>query len=214
MDQEIIATKLRDIRSQVDRLIAEIEGTAGERVDGSQQIAWGAKLSPDVKDGILWIEQELGLKADYLSSCIAFETGGTFSPSIRNAAGSGAIGLIQFMRSTHVKMVAKVPSLKGSAPTHADLGKLSALQQLSWVFWYFRLFKDDFSEDTLEDIYMYILFPKAVGKPLDWPMPWKYGSIAYQQNAGLDLNKDHIITKAEAAAGVQKQYRLGMQMKG
>ena len=31
---------------------------------------------------------------------MSFETGGTFDPGIRNAAGSGATGLIQFMPST------------------------------------------------------------------------------------------------------------------
>lgn len=33
-------------------------------------------------------------------AAMAFESGETFSPSIKNAAGSGAVGLIQFMPST------------------------------------------------------------------------------------------------------------------
>ena len=42
----------------------------------------------------------LGISEADLMAVMSFETGGTFNPGIRNAAGSGATGLIQFMPST------------------------------------------------------------------------------------------------------------------
>jgi hypothetical protein len=55
-------------------------------------------------------------------AAMAFETGETFSPSIKNKA-SGATGLIQFMRST----------AKGSGTTTAALAEMTAVDQLDFV---------------------------------------------------------------------------------
>jgi hypothetical protein len=57
---------------------------------------------------------------------------------------------------------------------------------------------------TLEDLYMQILWPRAVGKPLDYVL-FSSPSTAYKQNKGLDANKDGNITKDEAAAKVRNQ---------
>jgi hypothetical protein len=169
-----------------------------------RQIVWGSKVSLKFKLGVLWIEEQIALDADKLMSCMAFESGCTFSPSVRNAAGSSAVGLIQFMAATARRM----------GTTTQALASMTAEHQLSYVYHYFEGFGHDFSHWTLEDVYMAILYPAAIGKPLDWVMPWKYGSLAFKQNAGLDLNKDQKITKAEAAAGVRRMYVLGQQFKG
>ncbi len=60
------------------------------------------------------------------------------------------------------------------------------------------------SAPSLEDLYMAILWPRAVGKPLDYVL-FSHPSLAYQQNNGLDANKDGNITKAEAATKVRNQ---------
>lgn len=183
-------------------------------LEAGRTIHWGQKVSPKFKAGVIWIEETLGVDADHLMDCMAFETGATFSPKVKNLAGSSGLGLIQFMKTTHKNMLKFRPALAEVAPTHASLAKLTAEQQLSFVFWYFRMFGDDFSSYTLEDIYMMILYPAAVGKPNDWAMPWRYGELAYRQNSGLDLNKDRQITKAEAGAGVRRMALLGEQQKG
>lgn len=183
-------------------------------VEEERLIAFGQLVSAEFKHAVLWIEDKLGLNADYLMCCMHFETGGSFSPSVKNAAGSSGLGLIQFMRATHAMMVKRRPMLARLAPTHADLADLSAVQQLSFVFWYFEAFGTNLQKWSIEDVYMAILLPKAIGKPLSWKMPWEAGSLAYRQNRGLDLNKDSIITKAEAAAGVTKRQALGAQLKG
>lgn len=213
MEQTLIALRLREIKEQLDSLLLEVDDNLQE-LDSGRMIHWGAKVSPQFKAGVLWIEEQLDLDADHLMDCMAFETGGTFSPSVKNLAGSSGLGLIQFMSFTYTNMVKKFPQLRNVASSHAALAKLTAVEQLSFVFYYFKMFGSDFSDYSLEDVYMTILFPKAVGKPLDWPMPWKYGSLAYRQNAGLDLNKDHTITKEEASAGVRRMAALGAQQRG
>lgn len=208
MDYSKIIERLDAAKEEIEfcqkLLAAPGEITVVDRKVLDRQIVWGAKVSPQFKAGVLWIEDELKLAADSLMACMAFETAHTFSPSVKNFAGSSGTGLIQFMRSTAI----------GLGTTVEDLAKMSAVRQLGFVYHYFKGFRSDFSNHTLEDVYMTILFPKAVGKALDWPMPWKYGSLAYKQNAGLDLNKDQVITKAEASAGVRKSYQLGLQYKG
>ncbi len=51
---------------------------------GSQQIAWGAKVSAAFKARLIEIAQNIAVDPNYLISAIAFETGETFSPSIKN----------------------------------------------------------------------------------------------------------------------------------
>src|SRR3546814_174031 len=79
--------------------IAAIAAALGMN-EGRRPIAWGAKVSQEFRDRIWWIAEELGLNPDDLMACIAWESGETFSPSIKNMAGSGATGLIQFMPTT------------------------------------------------------------------------------------------------------------------
>lgn len=149
-------------------------------------LAWGAKVSPMFRDRVRWIAATLDLNADDLMACMAWESGRSFSPAVRNMAGSGATGLIQFMPST----------ARGLGTTTDRLAALTAEDQLNFVYKYFRPWKGKLK--TLSDIYMAILWPKAVGKPDDYAL--FTGGIAYRQNAGLDLNRDGRVTKAECSA--------------
>lgn len=214
---EQVIKELLELKDRISSIILRLQDDLPELTEGDgsvRQISWGKRVSPQFKAGVIWIEEQLGLKADDLMNCMAFETGQTFSPSIKNLAGSSGLGLIQFMSFTHKNMLEKYPQLAKLAPKHSDLAKLSAVEQLSFVYWYFRAFGQDLSAWDLDDIYMAILYPKAIGKPSDWIMPWKYGSLAYKQNSGLDLNKDKKITKAEACAGVRRMATLGQYERG
>lgn len=133
-------------------------------------------------------------------ACMAFESGETFSPSVRNAAGSGAIGLIQFMPAT----------VMGLGTTVQALASMSAVEQLDYVRDYFKPYRSRLH--TLSDLYMAILWPKGIGRPEDFVL-WNKGTspTTYRQNAGLDGNADHDITKAEAAAKVQAKLDRGRQ---
>jgi hypothetical protein len=163
------------------------------------QLAWGRAVSQKFVDKILEINSGFDWSdehASWLMSCIAFESGETFSPSIKNAAGSGAVGLIQFMPST----------AKYLKTTTDRLAAMSAIQQLDFVKLYFKPYAHRI--DTLSDMYMSILMPKYIGQPENTEI--FSGGIAYRQNSGLDKNKDGTVTKAEATAKVQQKYEKGL----
>lgn len=162
-------------------------------------MAWGQKVSQTFRNRIVWTADALGLPVDYLMAVIAFESGETFRPDIKNAAGSGATGLIQFMPAT----------AKGMGTTTAALAAMSAEDQVNYVYRYLLPYRGRMA--TLSDVYMAVLWPAAIGKP-DASALWSRAShpAAYRQNAGLDANGDGVITKAEAAAKVQAKLDRGL----
>ena len=147
--------------------------------------------------GITELAKKYNVPEDYLYAVMGFETGGTFSPSVKNKAGSGATGLIQFMPET----------AKGLGTSTDALSKMTRTEQLKYVDKYFggTLNKGG----SLSDVYMSVLFPAAVGKPDDFVLFGKgamggYTGTAYDQNIGLDLNKDGSVTKEEASKKVRE----------
>jgi len=152
------------------------------------------------QQGVTDLAKKYGLSEDALYAVMDFETGGTFDPAQKNAAGSGATGLIQFMPET----------AKGLGTTTEDLAKMTRTEQLVYVDRY--LASKNIQGAGVEDLYMSVLFPAAVGRSNDFVLFGKgartFGNtdysepIYYDQNSGLDLNKDGSITKAEAASKV------------
>src|ERR1700743_3763498 len=64
------------------------------------KLAWGMKVSELFRSRVMAIGTHLLCDPSWVMTAIGFETSHTFSPSIHNAAGSGAGGLIQFLPST------------------------------------------------------------------------------------------------------------------
>lgn len=170
---------------------------------GGPTIAWGAKVSPMFRERVLWTAQALDMPpygADWLMACMAWETGETFSPSIANGAGSGAVGLIQFMPNTAVRL----------GTSTRDLERMSAEDQLNFVYKYFLPYKGRLME--LSDVYMAILWPLAIGKALDHVL-WtrERQPLTYRQNIGIDIDRNGAATKEEATAKVEAKLRKGRQ---
>lgn len=165
----------------------------------SFKMCWGAVVPADFRRGVIEMCVDTpGWKIDQvndLMACLAFESGATFSPSVRNRAGSGAIGLIQFMPST--------AGYLGTTPH--DLAAMTAVQQLAYVKKYFGPYASRIH--SLSDMYMAILLPKYVGKSDDSVL--FSGGIAYRENSGLDTNKDGMVTKAEATGKVRQIQKEG-----
>lgn len=161
-------------------------------------LAWGNKVSAEFRAMVFQICAALGIEPDYLMACIAWESAETFRPDIKNMAGSGATGLIQFMPPTAI----------GLGTTVEKLADMSAVEQLAYVQMYFQPYKGRLK--TLADVYMAILWPAAIGKPETYVL-WEKANkpTTYRQNIGLDINKDQAITKAEAAAKVQAKLVRG-----
>lgn len=166
-----------------------------------QHIAWGARVPRPFIDRVLDICQGFNWYQDApsdLMSCIAFESGETFSPSVKNMAGSGATGLIQFMPQTAI----------GLGTTTQQLERMTAVQQLDMVQRYFKPYAHSIA--CLSDMYMAILLPVYIGRD-ESSVLFSRGTVAYRQNAALDYDSDGRITKAEAAARVLAKRIKGLQ---
>jgi len=128
-----------------------------------------------------------------LLACMAFETGRTFNPSLRNSIG--ATGLIQFIRPTAI----------GLGTTTDALAAMTRVEQMVWVEKYFKKGPvAKVASPQVEDLYMQILWPVAVGKPLDYVL-FRAPDKAYEQNKGLDKEKKGYVTKSDAAGKVRDQ---------
>jgi hypothetical protein len=163
------------------------------------RLAWGARVSPTFRDRVKWIAENIGCPADALMACMAWESGETFRADVKNMAGSGATGLIQFMPST----------AKALGTTTAALAKMSPEDQLNYVYKYFQPYAGRLH--NLGDIYMAILWPKAVGQPDHFVLFDKRKMpTAFRQNAGLDVNKDGLVTRAECLVKVNAKLAKGL----
>lgn len=144
-------------------------------------------------DKVEAIAARIGTKPEYLMAVMSFESGQSFRPDIRNAAGSGATGLIQFIPST----------AQGLGTSTQALSRMSAVEQLDYVEKYFQTYKGE-RLSTLEGLYTTVL----AGHPRTDPNTTLFDrgdGLAYSQNAGLDTNRDGRITSGEATNRVRQQ---------
>ena len=233
LNQRLGANKLDTIPQEVGKLADEVQSafdpsynkflnykpnstrTDIAAIGSGQDPIYEARIPANLKDDVEFTTavtktaQDLGISESALYAVMDFETGGSFNPGTRNAAGSGATGLIQFMPAT----------AKDLGTTTEALSKMSRAQQMKYVSYYLQnKVKPGMGA---ADVYMSVLFPAAVGKPDDFVLFGNgamsgYTGISYDQNAGLDLNKDGRITKAEAAAkvvGAEQTWRQPRNMR-
>src|SRR3546814_2263571 len=116
---------------------------------------------------------------------MAFETGASFDPAKKNAAGSGATGLIQFMPRTAESL----------GTDTAALARMTGVDQLDLVERYLGSVARNRPLPTLSDLYMAVLWPAAIGK-LDSHVLFTTPSRESDPNPGLDVNRDAVLTKA------------------
>jgi hypothetical protein len=209
---------LRDLSPEVasDDIVVTAPPTPASVVGARPPIAWGSKVSATFRDRVWWVSDDITSKQgaffdpNWLMACMAWESGESFSPAKKNMAGSGATGLIQFMPTT----AKELGEYRKTTLTTDALAKMTAEDQLTWVYWYFRMQIARHGPITnLEDCYMAILWPGAIGKPVSAPL-WEKGAAptTYRQNAGLDTNKDGTITKQEAAGHVREKLDKGIKL--
>ena len=163
-------------------------------------VAWSKHAGSGFTRAVLRMCALLGWPSDFASwvmACIAFESAESFSASVRNQAGSGAVGLIQFMPAT----------ARGLGTTPEDLEDMSPTSQLVYVQRYFDPHKDRIR--SLADMYMAILMPRYIGAAGDVVI--FSGGTPYRQNAGLDANTDGKITVDEAVDRVRQKLARGWQ---
>ena len=189
------------------------ETMMGDKVEPKSEMTYD--LPPEVAgdekfmSGIADLSEKYNIPQNDILAMMDFETGGTFDPAQKNLGpdgtpetGSGATGLIQFTPKT----------AEGLGTSTDDLSKMSRSEQLEYVDKHFETnLKGRLGDEggDISDLYMSVLFPVAVGKPDDFVLFGKgamegYTGTAYEQNIGLDANKDGSLTKVEAAAKVIK----------
>jgi peptidoglycan hydrolase-like protein with peptidoglycan-binding domain len=154
------------------------------------------KTSDGFRQKVIHIARGLGTDPNFLMAIMSFESG--LDPKARNPY-SGATGLIQFMPKTAARLGTTIDAL----------ARMTAEKQLTYVQKYFAPYRGRLH--TLEDAYMAVLWPPAIGRGNNYVL-FASPSMAYEQNRALDLNKDGKITVAEATSFVRK--RLGTDISG
>jgi len=166
-------------------------------------LAWGARVSPLFRSTIVGIANGLAIAdPSWLMAAMAFETGESFRADVRNGAGSGAVGLIQFMPQTAAAL----------GTTTEELAAMTPETQLNFVKAYFEPRAGQLH--NLGDVYGAILWPGMIGKSDDavvFNEDDKFHPKLYLQNKGLDVNKDGKITKAEIVSRVAAKLAKGLQ---
>ena len=160
----------------------------------AQKIDTTTIQDPDFKAKVEKIAQALGVKSSDLMAIMKQESG--VNPAIYNKAGSGAVGLIQFMPKTAIAL----------GTTTDELAKMDGVQQLDYVYKYFKM--TGVGNGTLGDLYMAVFMPKYVGYPEETVLgangaPGFSGKV-YAQNANLDRNRDGTITVADVKSAVAR----------
>jgi len=153
--------------------------------------------------------------ASALMACMHFESGGTYRPDKQNNGGSNYWGLIQFGTAA----VTDLSKTYGLNITLDDVKRMSQLDQLDLVFKYFEMWqKRGKVYKRLEDFYLTIFYPAAVGKGPDEVLfrkdsPVPIEAKSYLQNSGFDINKDGDITVGEICTRLYDTYYSGMATK-
>ena len=151
-------------------------------------VAGNPNVTPEFIREVEAMAARLGTKPEFIMATMSFETGGTFSPSIKNPI-STATGLIQFLDST----------ARGLGTTTGELSRMSSVEQLQYVEKYLEPFAGRLG--TLEGVYTAVL--SGSPKPDPNTTLFSAGSNAYNSNRGLDLNGDGRITSGEATSKVR-----------
>lgn len=162
-------------------------------VTGIGRVAGMERTSASFRRKVVEIAGRLRMNPTHLMAVMSFETGETFSPSKRNRL-TGATGLIQFMPSTARRL----------GTTTSELSRMSPERQLDYVERYLRPYRGKMN--SLEDAYMAVLWPAAVGRGPNHVL-FRRGTRAYRQNNGLDRNRNGVITAREAASKVRDKLR-------
>jgi peptidoglycan hydrolase-like protein with peptidoglycan-binding domain len=163
-------------------------GKSGKSIDVS------AIQDPDFNKKLEKVSAQLGVRSSDLIAVMKQESG--VKPDAVNKQ-SGATGLIQFMPKTAAAL----------GTTTADLVKMTAVEQLDYVYKYFKMVGLKPGSD-LQTIYMAVFMPAAMNKGPDHVLGQRgapgFSGKVYDQNSGLDRNKDGYITVADASQSVQR----------
>jgi hypothetical protein len=181
------AEKFPNIAADFKDVLARPDSVDAQKVDVS------TIQDPDFKTKLQKVASALGVKANDLMAIFKQESG--VNPHIQNST-SGATGLIQFMPDTARRLGTTTDALK----------QMDGVEQLDYVYKYFKM--TGVGNGTLGDLYMAVFMPKYVGYPDDTVLGQNgaagFSGKVYDQNKGLDRNKDGAITVADVKSSVAR----------
>jgi len=149
--------------------------------EASQHIADIKTFEQEVKQ----VAKRLQIPPEWLMAVMYAES--NFRASAVNFKGSGAVGLIQFMPATARELGITTALLRNMDPVH----------QLQYVHKYLAQVRRRYGSFTsLTDLYLAVLYPKAIGQDACYVLFGK-PSKQYRQNAGLDENQDGYVSVSD-----------------
>lgn len=160
------------------------------------KLIWGAVVEEAFRAKVIAIAKGLSIDPNWLMAVMAFETGEKFSPGVLNGAGSGAIGLIQFVPSTAAEL----------GTTTQRLARMTAVQQLDYVEKYYKPFSGRMR--NLGDAYMAVFWRAGIGKPDSYVL-FTSADTAYEKNKKLDRGNKGYITRGDCVVRVNAAFEKG-----
>lgn len=162
-------------------------------------LIWGARVNQAFRAKVREIAKRQNLDPNWYMAVMAFETGRSFLPWEPNKAGSGAVGLIQFMP----------PTARDLGTSTQALANMTAIEQLDYVEKYLQPYVSRIA--NIGDMYMAVFMPRRGIGMADSAVliDRDREPIAYRQNASLDLNHDGKITRGEAVKRVLDLFEEG-----
>jgi Transglycosylase SLT domain len=165
------------------------------------------KTTPSFRDELYRLATLAGYNPSFIAAVIALESG--FDPAALNPHGH-ALGLLQWWDSywPSTARAAGMPDVKW-----AELAHMSAVEQLPFVIAYFQQATQK-PLVTPTDYRLAVFMPAFVGAPPSTVLGQKgshselgstglsLGTI-YDQNAGLDLNHDGVISVGDVGQGIE-----------
>lgn len=151
-------------------------------------IAGLSKTTAAFREALVSMANRLGLNPSFIAAVMSRESG--FNPKAVNPF-TKATGLIQFMPNTARILGTTVEALV----------KMSDIAQLFFVQKYFQPFAQRLV--TPGDYYMAVFMPAHIGKPQDFVL-FRKGEKGYEQNAGLDLDKDGTIKVGDVTRAIEQ----------
>jgi hypothetical protein len=134
------------------------------------------------------VASSLETNPNFLLAVMQVESG--IDPQARNPTG-GATGLIQFMPAT----------AKALGTSTTALMAMSASEQMVYVHKYLKPFAGRLH--SAGDCYMTVFYPAMLGRP-DMTVIAKKGSKVYDHNAGLDSDKNGVLTVGDVKCRAEK----------
>lgn len=150
-------------------------------------------LTPAGRRATVDVAKSLGIDADWLATVMSFESAGTFSPSKKNAAGSGATGVIQFLPSTAGRL----------GYTISQIASMSQETQIRGPV--YQYLKGHGKLKSLDDVYLAVFYPAAIGQSNDWVVASR-GSKVYEQNKGFDTSDSGVIRRGDIVGTIRGVY--------